>query len=352
MQFGDPRHVWSPGENRQGDYPRRWLQSIAAQAIALASLMRFRHNFSGQGASFSVEDAGMDSVRPSHAYPICEEIGAGDSKSFEQLYAIYAEMFPLPDEREPPEAFYEIYALNKNADIQKRLGPWREVVAAIRLEKSGPVVGGHVFGVTTSPAHRSFGCRASVQAIYTFLDKDSRGRGGIADADKYMMRTALETFGFEDDESALPPLIFSEVNNPLRMTAHEIEQDTLHSGIDPYRRYRFWRRTGFAPLDFTYVQPALRSGAEPVRYLDLFCAAGTHTGIPAELIAAHLAPFISISVLKGRPASEDDQFLRMRDALKPGAIVPFVPDTHADQIKIRQGADAARRKAGTNNAPG
>jgi hypothetical protein len=160
-----------------------------------------------------------------------------------------------------------------------------------------------------------------------------------------MMRIALETFGFEADSAAMPPLIFSEVNNPLRMTSQEIAQDTLHSGVDPYRRYRFWRSKGFAPLDFTYVQPPLRAGAESVRYLDLFCAAGTSSGIPAEVVAAHLNAFISISVLKGRPASEDGDFRRMLEALKPGAIVSFVSDDDPNQEEIRRGADAAKQNA-------
>ena len=61
-----------------------------------------------------------------------EEIPASDGRSFAKLYAIYADLFPLKDERAPPDAFYEIAALNERGDVQTRYGPWREIVSAIR----------------------------------------------------------------------------------------------------------------------------------------------------------------------------------------------------------------------------
>jgi hypothetical protein len=275
-----------------------------------------------------------------------EEILPEHGAAFDKLYAIYAELFPLPDEREPPEAFFDIHELNQNTAIQTKMGPWREIVSAIRLWQGGPLVGGHVFGVTTSPAHLKFGCRASVQAIYTFLERDARGKGQISDMKAYMAAESLAKFGFDPAKGKLPPLIFFEVNNPLKMTAQEIAEDTERSGLDPHRRYIFWKRNGFAPLDFAYVQPKLRPDAQAVRYLDLFCSTGLADAIPADVITAHLSAFVSISVLKGQAASDDSDFAEMAKALPPGKMIPFVPDDAPAQKKILDGWRGAAQRAG------
>ena len=269
-----------------------------------------------------------------------EEVDPSRPGTFDQLYAIYEELFPLPDEREPPEAFAELARLNQRGDVQSLYGPWREMVVGIRLSADGPLVGGNVFGVTTSEAHRKFGCQASVQGIYLFLARSARGHGAIADAKVQMEAAALATFGFEAGMGKIAPLIFLEVNNPTRMSAAEIAEDFARSGVSPYRRYASWKRNGFAPLDFCYVQPPLRAGASAVTCLDLFCSAGVAEAIPADVIRAHLRAFVSISVLKGRAAEEDPDFARMAGALAPGTLVPFVKETSEDQRIIAQKAAA------------
>ena len=267
-----------------------------------------------------------------------EEICPGETESFASFYRIYADAFPLSDEREPPEAFVEIAALNSRADVQARFGPWREIVAGMRLPDSTAPVGGVIFGVTTSPFHVAFGCRSSIQNIYIFVEPAARGRGATAQANDYMEGRALAAFGFDAGAGRIPPLVFLEVNNPTRMSSAEIDDDTARSGIDPYRRYMFWKRRGFAPLDMHYVQPALRSDASPVRYLDLFCTSGVADAVPAELIIAHLSAFISISVLKGQAAATSPEFVRMSEELRTRQLVGFVRDTSSDQQTIAQKA--------------
>jgi hypothetical protein len=267
-----------------------------------------------------------------------EEISPADTEAFAKFYAIYSELFPLANEREPPEAFHEIAGLNTRADMQARFGPWREFVTGIRNGDGGPLVGGNIFGVTTSQAHVAFGCQASIQDIYLFLVPEARGRGAVADAQPYMESQALTAFGLDASTGKTAPLIFLEVNNPMRMTTVEIEQDTASSGFNPYQRYAFWKRQGYAPLDLRYVQPPLRPDASAVRYLDLFCTAGLADAIPAELIAAHLNAFISMSVLKGRAASGDPDFVRMTHDLKKERAVRFVPDTDSEQQTIAERA--------------
>lgn len=284
----------------------------------------------------------MNSTDQPAGWRLCyEEISPTDKDEFAKLYSIYADLFPLPDELEPPEAFVEIAALNERADIQTLYGPWREIVAGIRLGPGEALVGGNIFGVTTSPHHLAFGCQASIHDIYLFLERAARGNGATGDAKAYKEARALAAYGFDAGTGRMPPLIFLEVNNPMRMTPAQIEEDTARSGVNPYRRYIFWKRSGFAPLDFHYVQPALRPETSAVRYLDLFCTAGQAEAIPAELIGAHLNAFISISVLKGRAASENAEFACMANELQPGHAVRFVPDTAPEQQFIAREAAAA-----------
>jgi hypothetical protein len=284
----------------------------------------------------------MPSKRHTAARLSYEEIQASDGKAFATLYAIFADLFPFPDEREPPEAFYQILALNEHVGVQTSVGPWREIVAAIRLWQGGPIIGGHVFGVTTSQSHVTFGCLVSVQAIYTFVDRAFRGYLDIPDTKAYMAAEALAKFRLEVETARIPPLIFSEVNNPVHMTEEEKEKDRTHSGIDPYRRYNLWKSAGLKPLNFHYVQPPLRPGAAPVDYLDLFCSE-VPGGIPKDVILAHLRAFMSVSVLKGRPAEEDSVFAQMVSELPADATIGFVPDDDEVQQAIDRGAPVGKK---------
>src|SRR5215510_9545133 len=147
-------------------------------------------------------------------------------------------------------------------------------------------------------------------------------------AEDDLQARALRILGY-DGVPRMPPLVFVEVNNPLRMSPEEIADDTAHAGIDPYRRYRHWLRSGLRPLDLAYVQPPLRLGESPVRYLDLFCNSNLPS-VPSAVVLHHLRAFISISVLKGKSADGDPDFAAMRDQLAARDIVAFIPDDYAE----------------------
>lgn len=269
----------------------------------------------------------MSSVNASSKL-VLDELSVDRSSAVEALYELYAALFPLPDEREPIEAVYDILRLNENLAHQTTLGPWREFVTAIRFWQGGPVVGGHIFGVTTSPAHVAHGCMASVQGIYTFFAEVARHRTPMAEIKAYFQARALGVFGFESGVgkgAGAEPLIFFEVNNPLKMSAQEIADDTK-SSWNPFLRYEFWRKKGFRPLDFKYVQPPLRPDAGSVTYLDLFCVTDADS-VPAAVIINHLRAFISISVLKGRPADDDPDFRAMCAELGDRQIAFKSPDS-------------------------
>jgi hypothetical protein len=254
---------------------------------------------------------------------IFDEIIADDTPEFSHFYQIYAQAFPLKDERESPEALGQILGFNNNTELQLLYGPYKEIIASIRLG-NGTFVGGINFGITTSPTHRSVGIPASVQVIYAFILDKYRGIFPMRVLTEYCRKKALEIFRDIHRECMYAPLIFFEVNNPLRMTREQVKEDTEKSGIDPFRRYPFWQRSlSSMPLDFAYVQPRLRKDAEPIHYLDLFCTRELPQGIPAKLLLNHLHSFVSISVLKGQNASKDSDFHAMEEWLGAQDTVLF-----------------------------
>jgi GNAT superfamily N-acetyltransferase len=276
---------------------------------------------------------------------VFEEITSQGSPLFEAFLALYEAAFPIADEREPPEALEAILALNSNLAVQVTDGPYREAVFAIRAWAGGPVIGGHIFGMTTSDAHRAAGYAASVQAIYAFLHPRMRGQVPMRLLVEHARRTATDTFALPGAAIRSPPPVLLEVNNPLRMSAEEIELDTRSSGTSPLRRYLFWRRSGFMPLEFPYVQSALRESAEPVRYLDLFCTHDDGPSLPAAVLAAHLHAFVAISGLKGVDVDDDAPFRAMRRwfAEHDAEQVAMADDGDADIVAARLRALARRR---------
>jgi hypothetical protein len=269
-----------------------------------------------------------------------QPLSISDSKAFERFYDLYAAMFPLVDEREPPEEFFRILSFNEDLTIQEPYGPYREIVAAVRLWGGGPVIGGHVFGVTTSGAHLEANIPASVQGIYTFLHESYRGMVPMRDFVAFAQEIACRTFGQTEIKRTL---ILFEVNNPLRMTAEEIAADTSSSGLHPARRYMFWLRSGFRPLDFPYIQPRLREDAKAVRYLDLFCSKTDVMTIPALVLLNHLKAFCSISVLKNKNASRDSDFAGMETWLEGRSSVALL-DLSSSQVKAIAKLDHDLRK--------
>jgi len=276
---------------------------------------------------------------------VFEEIVRSDSPAFRSFYAMYEAAFPIEDEREPPEAFDAILALNAELALQSVHGPYREMVVAIRAWDGGPIIGGHVFGMTTSAAHRASGIAASVQGIYTFVHPDMRGTLSIREVAEYSQHTASRIFAPRGFAQRLAPPILFEVNNPLRMSDEEIALDTRLSGTDPFRRYAFWRRSGFRPLDFPYVQPALRAGASAIAYLDLFC---THAGmdrLPASVLLAHLSAFISVSCIKGEDIDSDADFSTMKQWLRSHEHVDFKDSGSGDIPEILERVRSRSRGA-------
>jgi hypothetical protein len=259
------------------------------------------------------------------------EITSCNTQDFYKLYEIYAQAFPLEDEREPPEAFKQILEFNKDKELHALYGSYYEVVAAIDLNGVG-TIGGMIFGCTTSPAHIEAGISASIQAIYAFLSPDYRGILPMRIIADYCRKKALEIFSGNGSGTMFEPIILFEVNSPLRMSAEQIAEDTLYSGINPAQRYMFWQRAIYSmPLNFSYVQPRLRDDSQPIHYLDLFCTKELPQGIPAKVLLNHLKAFCSISVLKAKDASLDPDFHTMEKWLNEQETVFFM-DKNSTEI--------------------
>ena len=264
-----------------------------------------------------------------------EKITAYNTAEFDQFYKIYANAFPLDDEREPPEGLIDVLELNLNENIQNLYGPYHEIIAAIRLgKKEGVIIGGLVFSVITSQLHIEARIPASVQVSYVFVEEKYRGAVSMREIVNYCQKTAIDLYG-KPYSTMTSPIILFEVNNPLRMSEKQIAEDTLYSGINPARRYMFWQKAVSAiPLNFPYVQPKLRENSLPIHYLDLFCTKELSEGIPAKLLLNHIKAFCSISVLKGQNASKDPDFYTMEKWLSSKEIVPFLDKNNEEIRKI------------------
>lgn len=271
---------------------------------------------------------------------VFESIESTSSPAFDSFYDIYETCFPIAGEREPAEAFAQVLAMNTDRDIQSRFGRYHESVHAIRAGAGGPVLGGHVFSVATSPVHVAHGMPCTIQGIYTFLHPDARGLVPMHRIVEFMRGAAHRTLGLDPESVPAATPIFIEVNDPARMDPGDIALDTAMSGISPERRYRFWLRKGFAPLAFDYIQPGLKAGDPPLTYLDLM---STRDRIPSAVMTQHLRSFYSISCMKGRDAESDPAVRALFEALARMEVVVFA-NAAAD-------GDGMRPSTGTGLAP-
>lgn len=254
-----------------------------------------------------------------------------DSGAIDALYQLYCQNFPLSDEQESEENFRRCLELNDVAAVQAAYGPYHEYYLVIRSwnderARFDRIVGGLIFGVTSSPQHLSHGFLCSVQAIYLFRQGDPELKEFLYKNKELVESTLvdlarkacwLDRFAHMIGEStATRVAIFFEANNPSRMAPREIQTDKDLSHIHPALRYRMWLIHGARPLDFAYVQPPLSPKQAAVEYLDLFAVEslpgaseadqrlvteGDATGIPGPVLAEHLRHFFCISVLKGNP---------------------------------------------------
>lgn len=254
------------------------------------------------------------------------ELESCSHPDFDELYKIYTSAFPLDNEREEPDAIDQVLAFNSDAKIQKNYGISHEILAAIKLGTNGQIIGGIMFSCITSQVHLDANIYASVQLVYLFLAPQMRGLFPMRTiAVDYCKSYAKQLFYNANLPNILQPLVMLEVNNPLRMSDAQINDDITYSKINPFQRYLSWQSINALPLDFSYTQLKLRPDSEAIPFLDLFCIADDfQQGIPSAVLLQHLYSFCSISVLKGTDARLDNDFLIMEQSLKKNKIIKFV----------------------------
>ena len=96
------------------------------------------------------------------------------------------------------------------------------------------------------------------------------------------------------------PLVFIELNDPLRMPAEDYARDTAFTGLDQIDRIRIWAKQGARVVDHPYVQPPLAPDGEPDDNL-IYGLLSDVPAIDACILRDHLRQFFGISVLKGAP---------------------------------------------------
>src|SRR3954447_16246689 len=91
-----------------------------------------------------------------------EELTLTQTASVEEMYRLYCQNFPLPEEQESFVNFRRCLELNDDAKVQSRYGPYHEFYLAIRKKNEDfseydEIVGGLIFGVCTSLQHLEHG---------------------------------------------------------------------------------------------------------------------------------------------------------------------------------------------------
>ena len=225
----------------------------------------------------------------------------GEGPVFERFFAGYDRAFVLPEEKEDREGFRACLALNHGAAHERlaaEYGPFRELCVVADDASGAPVGGANLLAARFAlPGAEPV---VTVNLNYVYIVPERRGRGHL----RRLVRAAgaLAAAEFRDPAE---PLIFIEQNDPLRMSAEAYARDSEAAGIDQLDRLRIWARLGARILDFDYVQPALSPGQQPDETLLYALLGGFEGSVSAGLVAAHLRRFFGISVLKGRPLSED-----------------------------------------------
>lgn len=224
----------------------------------------------------------------------------GDSEVFGRFFDGYDRAFVLPNEKEDIDGLRDCLALNHGAEksrLEAEYGAFRELCLIARDAESDAFVGGANFIVFEVAGDDH--ALTSANLNYIFVDHAQRGKGyfsRLVDAVRATIRVELGDRG--------DPLVFIELNDPLRMSAEDYVRDTRFTGLDQIVRIRIWAKRGARIVDHPYIQPALSDDAEPDDTL-IYGVLTDRANLPACSLRDHLRKFFGISVRKGEPLSKD-----------------------------------------------
>lgn len=217
----------------------------------------------------------------------------------EEGYRLYAQIFTLPEEREPLEGFRTVLRFNDSEFVQSEFGPLRELVT-LALDKAGRAVGLANYILYAYPGGIGE-FHGSCQLNFVCVATEHRGQGLAAVLLQHMEMLAVQFASEQTGEAAPRLLLTCEQNNPTRMTPGQLGEDKLAAGIDAYRRLAWWQGQGYRRLDFPYAQPPLSPDHEPCTYIDYYGRVVPQTGsapVPSALLLEHIRRFFFVSAGK------------------------------------------------------
>ena len=229
---------------------------------------------------------------------IAHYITRPDDPNLSRFYSAYDAAFVLPDEKEDLDGFRACLALNEGEAYERLsalFGPYREMAILLTEGANGPVLGAANF-----IAFAGDGRDPTISLSYIFVDAGQRRRGLFGLLMHLVREEAREAFAWPEGDVP-DPLIFIEMNNPVKMSPEDYALDSAHAGLDQVDRLKIWERRGARLVGMDYRQPPLSDdqGSEDELLLGVLGSGGAEA-ISACRMLAHMRRFFGVTVLKGR----------------------------------------------------
>jgi hypothetical protein len=218
-----------------------------------------------------------------------EFIPANDQNSIEIFERIYRPFFEhVPEEAQTLSGFQSTLQRNESPDFQRAFGPFKEHFYLISHPQFTEPV-----GTTNFVIYHSLSPQFDLAIYAIYITVRVRLSNTLRQTSQFIMRQALAEY--IGSKSTIRVLVACEINDPKKMTTHEISEEHRLS-IDPYARARLFRRLGLRPLAMDYILCPLQPDKQPSRILQLCATAVTafhdpigwswhpekRTGLPVE----------------------------------------------------------------------
>lgn len=226
---------------------------------------------------------------------------SADADGFEELYAIFRDIFPDPDEAEDLDGIRASLALVGDEALVSRYGRFNEYWISAEVE--GRTAGGVNFTVFAIP---TLGI-TTAHINYLFTHRQIRSKG---------VGTRLLN---KVREVSRPDYLFCEQNDPAFISQEKKAEDFAATGISMEDRIRWWNRRGFGRLDMRYLQPPLSADKKVAEGMSLNVCPSS-SSLPSNIAEAHLRRFFYISVLKNRTDRDSFTEALLSDLLKQDSI--------------------------------
>lgn len=218
-----------------------------------------------------------------------------DDPRLPRFFDAYDAAFILEDEKEELGGFKACLALNEGAEYERLAGlygPYREIVILLTEGRDG-----HVLGAANFIAFAGDGAALTVSLSYIFVAGSERRRGHFSRLMPLVTAEAKTSFKWSGDVPE--PLVFIEMNDPVKMAPEDYALDSTHAGLDQVDRLKIWQRRGARIIGIAYRQPALSAQQTADADLLLGVLGAPGDSLSACLLYAHMRRFFGVTVLKG-----------------------------------------------------